>query len=67
MKIIGEKLTNNELLMIKGGSFASFDCKCTSGPKNGDTWTADYDTALAILAGIESKCGESSNGECNAS
>ncbi|MGW8123656.1 hypothetical protein ACV07N_13450 [Roseivirga echinicomitans] len=64
MNIIGKKLSNSELLLIKGGYFASYDCKCTSGSNNNHTWTGEYTTTTAMLLDIETVCGDTSNGVC---
>lgn len=64
MKTIGEKLTDNQLLLIKGGSVPCYDCECLSGPNTGTVWSENYADVFAIMDGIECNCGASSSGKC---
>jgi hypothetical protein len=62
MRIIGEKLNNQEMLAVKGG--AEFTCACSDGT---GAWTGNYDTTAAMLAAIEEYCydiGQGGGGSC---
>ena len=61
MKIIGEKLTEKEMLSVKGGSCML--CHCYDGT---GVWYADYEDATGIQHALDVYC-EGSDGQCNSS
>ncbi len=60
MKIIGEKLTQNELLLIKGGVEECWSCYCYDGSAN---WVGNYSHAATANATTNTYC--YSGGNCN--
>ena len=57
MKIIGEKLSNKDMLQVKGG--ASFICTCNDGSGQ---WIADYDDTQDMVDDINDYCYDIGNG-----
>ncbi|MGW8123661.1 hypothetical protein ACV07N_13475 [Roseivirga echinicomitans] len=61
MKIIGEKLSNQELLSVKGG--ACMFCHCHDGT---GAWYGDYSDPQDIIDALLTYC-SGTTGQCNAS